>query len=80
MSFAEDIILEEELVRLLPQIYQANAIAEELKKRVNFEIVLISPQARGLKNGTTEVSVIESPYLALLMYRFVDRCSSKCTT
>lgn len=55
LSFLEDMILEEELVRLLPQVYQANAMADELKKNVNFEIVLVAPQARGLKSGPTEV-------------------------
>lgn len=48
-------ILEEELVRLLPQVYQANAMADELKKNAQFEIVLVAPQARGLKSGPTEV-------------------------
>lgn len=50
-------ILEEELIHLLPQVYQANAMAEELKKGVKFDIVLVAPQARGQKTGHTEVYV-----------------------
>uniref|UniRef100_A0A915IE80 Kinesin-like protein unc-104 n=1 Tax=Romanomermis culicivorax TaxID=13658 RepID=A0A915IE80_ROMCU len=50
----EDFLLEEELVRVLPQIYQANAISEELKKAITFEIVLVAPQTRGLTAGSTE--------------------------
>ncbi len=48
-------ILEEELIQLLPQVYQANAMSDELKKDMKFEIVLVAPQARGLKHGQTEV-------------------------
>ena len=50
-------ILEEELIHLLPQVYQANAMSDELKKDMKFEIVLVAPQARGLKSGQTEVRV-----------------------
>lgn len=52
---SEDMILEEELIRLLPQIYQANAMSDELKKNAKFEIVLVAPQSRGQRTGTTEV-------------------------
>jgi len=37
-------------------VLEANAISEELNKKVCFEIALVSPQARGLKDGRTEVS------------------------
>ena len=37
-------------------VSEANAMSDELKKRVKFEIALISPQSRGLKHGRTEVS------------------------
>ena len=47
----------EDLVALVPMVNEANAISEELNKRVFFEIALISPQARGLKDGRTEVKV-----------------------
>lgn len=48
-------MLEEELIALFPAVYRANAMAKELKRNVNFEIVLVSPEARGLEDGLTEV-------------------------
>lgn len=57
-SFLEDMILEEDLIKLLPQVYQANALSKELRKGVKFEILLVAPQARGRKSGLTEVSCL----------------------
>ena len=48
-------ILQEDLLKILPMINEANAMSEELDKKVAFEPVLISPQARGEKEGKTEV-------------------------
>ncbi|XP_062517829.1 kinesin-like protein KIF28P isoform X2 [Corticium candelabrum] len=53
----EDILLMEDLVALVPMVNEANAMSEELNKKVVFEIALVSPQARGLKEGRTEVKV-----------------------
>uniref|UniRef100_A0A7M5U6V4 Kinesin-like protein 6 n=2 Tax=Clytia hemisphaerica TaxID=252671 RepID=A0A7M5U6V4_9CNID len=53
----EDMILQEDLLKILPMINEANAMSEELDKKVAFEPVLISPQARGEKEGKTEVNV-----------------------
>ncbi|KAJ8309792.1 hypothetical protein KUTeg_011657 [Tegillarca granosa] len=53
---ADDIILQEEVVEMLPMVNEANAIAEELNKKRKFELALISAQARGQKDGRTEVS------------------------
>lgn len=52
-----DVILEEELVNLLPNVYRANAMAKELKRNVNFEIVLMAPEIRGNNDGLPEVSL-----------------------
>ena len=46
---AEDLILQEELVQVLPKVQRANAMSQELRKDTKFEIVLVAPQARGLK-------------------------------
>ncbi|XP_052103729.1 kinesin-like protein KIF28P isoform X1 [Mytilus californianus] len=54
---SEDVVLQEEVVQLLPMVNEANAMSDELKKKVQFELALISPQARGLKDGKTEVMV-----------------------
>ncbi|CAG5132776.1 unnamed protein product, partial [Candidula unifasciata] len=53
----EDLILQDYLIELLPKVNEANAMSEELGKKVKFEICLISPQARGLRDGLTEVMV-----------------------
>ncbi|XP_014667335.1 PREDICTED: kinesin-like protein KIF28P [Priapulus caudatus] len=53
----DDLLLEEELIQILPHMNQANAISQELGRKVQFEIVLVAPQARGLKEGRTYVCV-----------------------
>ena len=54
--FAEDLLLQEELVEMIPMVEEANAISEELDRKVKFEIVVMSPKARGLAHGRTEVN------------------------
>ncbi|XP_021365706.1 kinesin-like protein KIF28P isoform X2 [Mizuhopecten yessoensis] len=54
---AEDMILQEEVVQMLQLVNEANAMSEELDKKVKFEVALISPQARGIKDGRTVVMV-----------------------
>jgi len=54
-DLVDDILLQEDLVELMPMVLEANAISEELNKKMFFEIALVSPQARGLKDGHTEV-------------------------
>ena len=53
--FPEDLLLQEDLIQMLPMVAEANAMAETLKKTVKFEITLVSPHAQGLKSGRTEV-------------------------
>lgn len=53
--FTEDLLLQEDLIQIWPMINEANAMSEELDKKVKFEIILIAPQARGKKEGRTEV-------------------------
>uniref|UniRef100_A0A914ZNN9 Kinesin-like protein n=2 Tax=Parascaris univalens TaxID=6257 RepID=A0A914ZNN9_PARUN len=50
-----ELILEEDLINLLPNVYRANSMSKELNKSVNFEIILVSPEARGLADGLTEI-------------------------
>lgn len=54
----EEMVLEEELVRLLPYVYRANSMAKELDKDVSFEIVLLPPETKGVANGVTEVRLL----------------------
>ena len=44
-------------MQIWPMVCEANAMSEELNKKTKFEIALISPQARGLTEGRTEVNV-----------------------
>ena len=48
-------LLQEDLIQIMPMVNEANAISEELDKKMLYEIALISPQARGVKDGRTEV-------------------------
>ena len=54
---AEELLLQEDLISLMPMVNEANAISVELDKKKLFEIALVSPQARGLSKGRTEVMV-----------------------
>ena len=45
----------EDLIDMWPKLNTANAISKELDKKCLFEIVLVSPQARGEKHGRTKV-------------------------
>ncbi|KAL5006291.1 hypothetical protein ScPMuIL_015097 [Solemya velum] len=53
----EDLLLQEDLILMLPMVNEANAMSEELDKKVKFDIALVSPQARGVRDGRTEVMV-----------------------
>uniref|UniRef100_A0A0K0DGM2 RNA-directed RNA polymerase n=1 Tax=Angiostrongylus cantonensis TaxID=6313 RepID=A0A0K0DGM2_ANGCA len=52
-----DLILEEELISTMPLVYRANAMAVELNRNVKFELVLVSPEMRDLRDGLTEIWV-----------------------
>lgn len=51
----EQLLLREELIETLPMVEEANAISQELDRKVDFEILLLSPEARGLSKGRAEV-------------------------
>ena len=53
----EELLLQEDLISLMPMVNEANAISEELDKKKSFEIALVSPQARGMSSGRTIVMV-----------------------
>ena len=57
LSLSEQMILEDELVALMPLVSRANGMAKELGRNVLFEIILVSPEARGLEKGLTEVYI-----------------------
>lgn len=50
---------------MIPAIEEANAISEELGKKVKFEILMISARGRGLQHGRTEVRPTSTCFLQL---------------
>lgn len=53
--FKDTALLNKDLLEVLPGVEEANAISEELDKKVKFEIMLLSPQWLGKMSGRTEV-------------------------
>ncbi|CAD6188362.1 unnamed protein product [Caenorhabditis auriculariae] len=73
-----DLILEEELVSTIPLVHRANAMSNELKRNVTFEVMLVSPEMRGLNDGLTEIwvkvhNVREDTYFLWEKSRFLNR-------
>lgn len=54
----ETMLLREDLADLMPMVNEANAISQELDKKVSFEVVVVSAKARGLPEGRPEPYVI----------------------
>lgn len=52
---SEDKLLQDEVINILPLVQNINAMAEEMQKPVAFSMMLVSPEARGLDHGRTEV-------------------------
>ena len=52
---SEDAILQQEVMSLMQLVNDVNAMAEDLERSTEFSILLISPEARGLESGRTEV-------------------------
>ena len=45
----------QDLIELLPAVAEANAISDELDENLDFEVILISPEALGELTGRTQV-------------------------
>jgi len=56
---SEDKLLQDEVINIMPLVQNVNAMAEEMQKPVAFSMLLVSPEARGLERGRTEVSYAE---------------------
>lgn len=55
--FAEDALLQEDMLEIMPAVEEANAISQELDKKMKFESMVVSPEARGELSGRTEVMI-----------------------
>jgi len=53
----DDMLLQEDLIEMLPAVQEANSISEELDRKRKFEVILVSPEARGELKGRTKVFV-----------------------
>lgn len=54
----EAMLLREDLADLMPMVNEANAISQELDKKVSFEVTVVSAKARGLSEGRPEPYVV----------------------
>lgn len=50
-------MLQEEIVELMPSVENANSISEDLDKKMKFELMMVSPEARGELTGRTQVGI-----------------------
>ena len=57
IPFVDEMLLQEDLIEILPAIGEANSISEELDKKKKFEVMLVSGAARGDPKGRTQVRV-----------------------
>uniref|UniRef100_T1ISP8 Kinesin-like protein n=1 Tax=Strigamia maritima TaxID=126957 RepID=T1ISP8_STRMM len=53
----EAMVLQDDLLDVLPAVQEANSISADLDKKVKFEIALLAPEILGNKTGQTEVCV-----------------------
>lgn len=53
----DELLLQEDIADILPGIEEANSISAELDKKKKFEMVMVSPEARGEVTGRTEIYV-----------------------
>ncbi|OWF37465.1 Kinesin-like protein KLP6 [Mizuhopecten yessoensis] len=53
----DEALLQEEMVKAVPAVQQANSISEELDKKLKFELIVVSPEGRGETKGRSIVMV-----------------------
>lgn len=54
---ADEMLLKEDILELLPAVEEANSISEEMDKKMEFDAVIVSPESRGVISGKPEVSI-----------------------
>ena len=47
--------LHDDVMTIMPMVQSANAMAEDMDRTAEFSMLLVSPLARGLESGKTEV-------------------------
>lgn len=53
----EDALLQEDIMDLMPAVENANSISEDLDKKMKFELMVVSPEARGELTGRKLVMI-----------------------
>ncbi|XP_046565118.1 LOW QUALITY PROTEIN: kinesin-like protein KIF28P [Haliotis rubra] len=53
----DEALLKEDMIELMPSVEECNSISEELDKKMKFELMIVSPEARGQLKGRTEVMI-----------------------
>ncbi|XP_059144638.1 kinesin-like protein KIF28P isoform X3 [Physella acuta] len=53
----DEALLQEDVLDLMPAIENANSISEDLDKKMKFELMVVSPEARGELAGRTQVMI-----------------------
>jgi len=56
-NMGDDKLLQEDIVELMPAVENANSISEDLDKKMKFELMVVSPEARGELSGRNQVMV-----------------------
>ena len=64
-------LLQADVKDMLPAVEEANAISAELDKKKKFEMVMVTPEARGELEGRKKVSCgsRSTPYKSIYPYR-----------
>lgn len=55
-TWLDEALLQAELLEVMPSVEEVNSISEALEKKKRFDLVIVSPEARGELSGRTEVS------------------------
>ena len=63
MHSSEDKLLQDEVISIMPLVQNVNAMAVEMRKPVSFHMKLVSPEARGMDHGRTEVGLVSLYYV-----------------
>jgi hypothetical protein len=56
----DEALLQEDIMELMPSVEQANSISEDLDKKMKFELMIVSPEARGELTGRSEVGCVNT--------------------
>lgn len=62
ICWIEEMLLKEDVLEVLPAIEEANAISEEMDKKITFEAIMVPAESRGELSGRSEVRLISNDF------------------